>query len=692
MATKSTGWYCRHTASIVSSTNTTATIKVECFWQNDGWHYQISNVSAWVYCNGTAYKVKDAGSINTTSNTESVSCGSYEFTINKSTSAQSIQCYAKITSNSSYVSGTKSSTSSNVSVPAKPSYTVSYNANGGSGAPSAQTKWYGTDLTLSSTKPTRTGYSFQGWGTSSSDTSVDYAAGATYSANAAITLYAIWKANTYTVSYDANGGSGAPSSQTKTYDVALTLSSTIPTKTNYTFKGWGTSASATTVAYAAGASYTANASVTLYAIWELSYVKPRITSVSVTRCASDGTVSEEGTYGKATFNWATDLAVSSITIEWKVSSTSTWSSATVTASGTSGSVAEVFGSGEISTDSTYDVRITVADSNGSTSTSKTISSIAYPIDVKSGGTGIAFGKAAEIDGYMDVAYRAQFRQPIYCFNNKGIFCKDTDGNACQVLNITGSNFTSIGAGAPGDTLIYSGISGSVNILRTGRTSQGILDLGRSYDKYSCSIRSYWGDDAVHDIVSRGEDGVTASFGYAGSSTCSTITDLKGQTIKCNGSTTWSSDENLKYDLSEFDERYDKFFDYLEPLTYKYILGASGRNHSGYIAQKVEEALEKAGLTTKEFAGVAIIPISSRETEIDGENNVVDIPGSEINYLLDKGIEEQHNLAYTEFVALNTWQIQKLKQRVSRSEEEIISLKEQVQALQELVSNLTKNQS
>ncbi len=164
----------------------------------------------------------------------------------------------------------------NVTVPAWTSYTVKYNANGGSGAPSNQTKWKDQALTLSTTKPTRTGYTFQGWGTSASDTTVDYAAGAKYTDNAGITLYAIWKAIAYTVKYNANGGSGAPSNQTKTYGVTLTLSNTIPTRTSvddngtlteYTFKGWATSATSTSVAYKAGASYTANAAITLYAVW-----------------------------------------------------------------------------------------------------------------------------------------------------------------------------------------------------------------------------------------------------------------------------------------------------------------------------------------------------------------------------------------------------------------------------------------
>ena len=150
------------------------------------------------------------------------------------------------------------------------SYTVSYSANGGSGAPSSQTKTYGVTLTLSSTKPTRTGYTFLGWSTSSTATSATYSAGGSFTTNASTTLYAVWSPNTYTVSYNANGGSGAPSSQTKTYGVTLTLSSTKPTRTGYTFKGWATSSTATSATYSAGGSYTSNSSITLYAVWSIN--------------------------------------------------------------------------------------------------------------------------------------------------------------------------------------------------------------------------------------------------------------------------------------------------------------------------------------------------------------------------------------------------------------------------------------
>ena len=155
-------------------------------------------------------------------------------------------------------------------VPEPETYRVSYNANGGSGAPNAQVKTKDVTLTLSSTKPTRSGYTFKGWSTSKTATSPTYYAGGSYTANASVTLYAVWQQNaptTYTVSYNANGGSGAPSSQTKSHDVTLTLPSTKPTRSGYTFLGWSTSSTATSPTYYAGGSYTANASTTLYAVW-----------------------------------------------------------------------------------------------------------------------------------------------------------------------------------------------------------------------------------------------------------------------------------------------------------------------------------------------------------------------------------------------------------------------------------------
>lgn len=148
----------------------------------------------------------------------------------------------------------------------RPTYTIAYNANGGSGAPGNQTKTYGYNLTLSSTVPTRTGYRFDGWATNSSG-AVAYQPGGTYSANFGVTLYAHWTA-LYTVAYNGNGAiSGSTASQTKVAGVNLTLQQNGFVRTGYSFKRWNTNTVDTGTAYNAGGIYSANAAVLLYAIW-----------------------------------------------------------------------------------------------------------------------------------------------------------------------------------------------------------------------------------------------------------------------------------------------------------------------------------------------------------------------------------------------------------------------------------------
>ena len=148
-------------------------------------------------------------------------------------------------------------------------YTVSFDANGGTGAPAAQTKTHGTNLTLSSTVPTRTGYTFVGWNTKSDGSGVGYSPGGTYSANAGVILYAIWARLTYTITFNANEGENAPAAQTKTYGIDLTLTDSEPTREGYAFVGWATSNTAVSADYQPGDTYSAEGNATLYAVWQL---------------------------------------------------------------------------------------------------------------------------------------------------------------------------------------------------------------------------------------------------------------------------------------------------------------------------------------------------------------------------------------------------------------------------------------
>lgn len=401
----------------LTSTNDKTTVNVEIwFWSK----YSVSDSGNTLYydnrsSSGSASTSQGSVSISTTNDSGSgwsesnqKKLKSYSYTYNRDTSAVTRYLYAKLT-NVDRVGGTMYA-STTFTIPKLPSYTVTYNANGGSGAPGSQTKWYGTALKLSTTKPTRTGHSFLGWATSSSATSANgsYDPGDSYSTNAALTLYAVWKANTYTIKFNANGGSGAPADQTKTYGKTLTLSSTKPTRTNYTFLGWSTSATATSATYSAGGSYTANSGATLYAVWQLAYKKPTISNLTVSRRSYDPdtgtyTQSDAGTYARVYFNWSTFLDATGAVIKCTAANTII-AEKTLSIAGKNGISVEYIG-GSLSADTTYTISVTVKDSNGQTTVRKILPGAKYVMDLRKGGTGIAFGKAAETDGIADFAFK-----------------------------------------------------------------------------------------------------------------------------------------------------------------------------------------------------------------------------------------------------------------------------------------------
>lgn len=152
--------------------------------------------------------------------------------------------------------------------PQPTTYTITYNANGGTGAPASQTKTQGVTLTLRSGQPSWSGYIFTGWSASSTATAAQWQAGGSYTVDGDATLWAVWESRPqptqYTVTFNTDGGSTvAP--QTVNAGTAITLPA--PTKAGFTFKGWSTS-NGGNVAYQAGTSYAVNSSVTLYAVWE----------------------------------------------------------------------------------------------------------------------------------------------------------------------------------------------------------------------------------------------------------------------------------------------------------------------------------------------------------------------------------------------------------------------------------------
>lgn len=190
--------------------------------------------------------------------------------------------------------------STNVSVPARPSYTISYAANGGSSTPTSQTKWYNENITLANAI-SRTGYTFSAWKWSGNNTT--YPAGISWNvANASGTMTAQWNANTYQIKYNANSGTGSMSNSSHTYDTAKTLTYNTFTRTHYLFKGWATSSTGSVV-YTNGQSVknltsTNGATINLYAVWEYKYSKPSITGLTAYRTTHEVDPSSETRHKK----------------------------------------------------------------------------------------------------------------------------------------------------------------------------------------------------------------------------------------------------------------------------------------------------------------------------------------------------------------------------------------------------------
>lgn len=334
-------------------------------------------------------------------------------TISRTSSAQSVVVKISWTWN-----GTTTSNSMVITIPALETRYIYYNANGGSGAPATQSFTYGqsTAVHLSTTIPTRTGYDFLGWSLSDSATTASYQPGQQWSTNNnTYILYAVWKLKTYTITYDANGGTGGPTSGTKSHGVAYTIPSSKPTRTNYTFTGWLGSNSVT---YQPSGTIAANVNqaLTLTAQWQINYVKPTITNIVAVRADSSGTAADEGTYMNLSFTYTTDTALTatSIVVQGKTKSATTYTDIFSITSGllqtdTISRTALTLNGTQFALTGSYDIQIIITDSNSQTVTVNTYLSLAFfTIDFLAGGHGVAIGKPSTTTDLFDVGMDTSF--------------------------------------------------------------------------------------------------------------------------------------------------------------------------------------------------------------------------------------------------------------------------------------------
>ncbi len=150
---------------------------------------------------------------------------------------------------------------------------VTFDANGGSGEMASQSESQPTALSLNTFR--WPGHTFLNWNTSANGTGVSYANGAVFPFSGPTTLFAQWKtgkAPTRTVTFEANGGTGIMATEADNTPTALSANRF--SRTGYTFANWDTVANGKGKRFGAGATYSFNQSVILFAQWKKIPARP----------------------------------------------------------------------------------------------------------------------------------------------------------------------------------------------------------------------------------------------------------------------------------------------------------------------------------------------------------------------------------------------------------------------------------
>ena len=467
-----------------------------------------------------------------------------------------------------------------------------------------------------------------------------------------------------------------------------------------------------------------NGSAESASVTVLPYEAPVITKLTVHRCksATDGTEYSGGAHVKVTYAGTISSLNQRNTKTWqlkfKAYNASSWS--TVTLSPSTPTLAnDVYTYSDNSyifsadTGSSFDIQVVATDAITSTTRSTSVSSAYTMMHFSANGKGLGLGKVAEFDG-LDVNFVSRFKGNVNVGSKTGYL----DGKDGVHINKKGyihlqRNDT---ANPPYIAFIHGTSTALDCYIRYNQTSKNMEFLkaaGYVFDKpldaYSfraekgltlmtsdttgktqMNFATYWVDKDTHNVVTRNNDGLTSVFGWSGAgkdangndTTYASKTYIAGQTIKLRNSNgaDITSDERLKKDFSSLD-KWSAFYYSLEPCAFKMKTGNSGRYHIGFKAQQVEKALTDNGLTTKDFGGF----VKSNYT-VDEDNP------KETQIYQEAGInpgDDEYGLIYTEFIALNTYMIQKLQKEKAELSEKVNDLEDRLSKLEAVLNTKTE---
>ena len=173
-------------------------------------------------------------------------------------------------------------------------------------------------------------------------------------------------------------------------------------------------------------------------------------------------------------------------------------------------------------------------------------------------------------------------------------------------------------------------------------------------------------------ISPYSSGVVFAYNRSTKGTAS-ILELSSGVLTVNGTLnatiSSTSDERIKKDFQTLD-KFEEFYNDLNPCCFK-MKSDDERYHIGFVAQQVEQSLKDNGLTKDDFGALDVVPY---EGDIDESSE--DCIGRYKDTGIEKG-QESYELVYNEFIALNTYMIQKLKSENETLKSEIAILKEKL---------------
>ena len=438
------------------------------------------------------------------------------------------------------------------------------------------------------------------------------------------------------------------------------------------------------------------------------YSAPQISSIKVERCLSDGTISSSGTYAYVTVrsSYSKVDGANKRTVILSNSSDNYATSVTVqSTSNTDNVYSGVYGSGfALGTEYTIKAKITDTAYSNEHEMSTKLKTVERPLNISPYGNGVAIGGLSTVtspiaSGKFECNWQTLFKEGVHIDNSSDEYftvtrrsmSKDIDNdNINETVDIRGqlyvnsdgyvscrrgyklsdaTDFKTQGYWYLRESDMYISYNTITNgeFLTNGKTSAYDGNQGACV---SNNGRVYVVGDS--DDSATGTPGLVFAFNKSTSNTSSILETSSGQiTVKgtLNATVKTPSDERMKKDFNGLD-RFEKFYDDLHPCCFK-MKSNDERYHIGFVAQQVEQSLNKNGLTKDDFGALNISPY---------EGDIDELSDDCVGTYKDTGVkqgEDSYGLVYSEFIALNTHMIQKLQNTVQEQQKEIEALKAEI---------------